>query len=93
MIRNGGVLTMHQENGNTLEFPGAPTEELWLGLSFGEATQATDGSTNVIGFRPVIFFQRQLSGQNPRASSPSRAISITSVSTRSRRSMASHFPR
>jgi hypothetical protein len=62
--RQGNVLDPHQQDGDTMSLPGAQSTELWLGLQFGVATDATTGRTGVFQFRPEIWFRRQGAGVN-----------------------------
>lgn len=54
----GALLTSNYQDGNTLEMPGAQSEELWLGLSVGQAKEVTTNRNGIMVFRPQISFTR-----------------------------------
>lgn len=66
VYRNGQFRTAHERHGSTLELPGALSQKLWLGLSFGRAEQFPGVFSGVIGFRPLIWFQRSTPAGNIR---------------------------
>jgi hypothetical protein len=54
----GTLRTDYLQQGDTLSLPGARSTELWIGLSFDQAAQATDNRNGLFQFRPQIWFQR-----------------------------------
>lgn len=59
MSRFGSRVANHQQGEDTMSLPGAGSTELWVGLQFDRARDATGNSTGPIQFRPQIWMPRQ----------------------------------
>jgi hypothetical protein len=58
VFQTGFVRAVHSRYGEIADLPGAPAENIWLGMSFGKARQATGSWTGLFMFRPQIWFSR-----------------------------------
>ena len=52
------MLADHLQQGDTLSLPGSGSTELWIGITFERASQATDNKLGLCQFRPQILLLR-----------------------------------